>query len=102
MADTPSNHKPTIDERLEAITMHLDIVAGMQQANEKAIAKLGEKVDSLTTDVAALTSNVDKMHDSISMLGRIAGLHQEKLDQHDGEIESLTAIIERIEKRRRE
>jgi hypothetical protein len=36
------------------------------------------------------------------MLGRIAGLHPEKLDQHDGEIESLTAIIERIEKRRQQ
>jgi chromosome segregation ATPase len=93
MPDTPGKRKPTIDERLEAITQTLEVSVAMQQANERAIAELGAKVDALTT-------NVSTMHDSISMLGRIAGLRQEKLDQHDGEIESLTTIIERLQKRR--
>jgi chromosome segregation ATPase len=116
MPDTPNNDKPTIDERLERLVEHhealsesVEMLLSAQHANERAIASIGEKVDALTgkvdaltTDVTALTTNVATMHDSISMLGRIAGLHPEKLDQHDGEIESLTAIIERIEKRRQQ
>jgi hypothetical protein len=51
MPDTP---KPTIEERLEAITQTLELVAGMQQTNEKAIERL-------TGDVGKLTSDVDKL-----------------------------------------
>ena len=37
--------KPTIDERLDAITETLELVAGMQLTNEKAITSLAKAIE---------------------------------------------------------
>jgi len=56
----------TTDERIDAIAMHLEVGAGMQIANEKAIAA-NEKA------IATLTERTIQAMDAISRLARIAG-----------------------------
>lgn len=54
--------------------MRLEVIAGMQEANDKAIGKLTAKLDTLT-------ERTIQAMDSINTLGRIAGLHEERLDR---------------------
>jgi hypothetical protein len=74
MPDQPDQQLP-IDERLNAISMHLEIVAGMQEANGKAIATLKERTIQVL--------------DAIKTRGRIAGLHEEQLDELDQRLHRL-------------
>ena len=53
MDQTPgeqSPKKPTIDERLEAITHTLELVAAMQLKTEKQLKRLGRYVRIITID----------------------------------------------------
>jgi len=56
----------TIDERLENISQQLEILTGMQHANERRFAQI--------------TTNFEKVHDSIRRLENIARSHEERLD----------------------
>lgn len=60
----------TIDERLEAITHNIEILMGMQMANERRFT--------------LITENFEKAHDSIKRLENIAAAHEERLDDLEG------------------
>jgi hypothetical protein len=62
----------TTDERIDAIAMHLEIVAGMQVDNEKAIA-------ANTKAIATLTERTIQAMDAITRLANIADAHEERL-----------------------
>jgi hypothetical protein len=64
----------TTDERIDATAMHLEIVAGMQIANEKAMAA-NEKA------IATLTDRTIQAMDAINRLANIAGAHEERLER---------------------
>jgi hypothetical protein len=55
------------DQRIDAIAMHLEIVAGMQEANERAIQVLNERT------IQAM--------DAIGRLANIAAAHEERIDR---------------------
>jgi hypothetical protein len=57
----------TTDERINAIAMHLEIVAGMQIENEKAIATLAERT------IQAM--------DAIGRLARIAEAREHRISE---------------------
>jgi hypothetical protein len=65
----------TTDERIDAIAMHLEVVAGMQIANEKAIAA-NEKA------IATLTERTIQAMDAITRLARIADAHERRNLRH--------------------
>lgn len=57
----------TTDDRIDAIAMHLEIVAGMQIENEKAIATLTERT------IQAM--------DAIGRLARIGEPHEHRISE---------------------
>jgi hypothetical protein len=57
----------TTDERIDAIAMHLEIAAGMQIDNEKAIA--------------TLTDRTLQAMDAINRLANIAGAHEARIER---------------------
>jgi len=63
-------------ERHEALSQSLEIIAGMQQANERAIAKLGEQMDKLG-------EKLDRLAEVVTNLVQIAMSHERRLDDHD-------------------
>ena len=69
--------RPTIDERLEAITQTLEIVAGMQRENEKKQQENEKRFDQIT-------HNFEMTLDSIKRLENIAVAHEQRLDDIEG------------------
>lgn len=69
----------TTDERIDAIAMHLEIVAGMQVENEKAIAANENAIAKLTAKVDTLTDRTIQAMDAINRLANIAGSHEERI-----------------------
>jgi hypothetical protein len=58
----------TIDERLEALTQTVELIAAMHRDNEARMAE---------------------MRDAITRLANIAEIHQEHLDNHDERLDRL-------------
>ncbi len=54
---------PNIDQRLEAITQTLELLAGMQQANEKAIADLTRIVAPIAQLVIAHEQRLKRLEE---------------------------------------
>jgi hypothetical protein len=70
---TNGQEKPmTIDERLEALTMHLEVVARMHEDFEKR-----------------MTSYAADVKDAIGRLANIAASHDETLEDHERRIKGL-------------
>lgn len=61
----------TTDERIDAIAMHLEIVAGMQIDNEKAIAASAKAIAANAKAIAALTNRTIQAMDAINRLKRL-------------------------------
>jgi len=88
-----------IDERLEALTMNLELASRDIQDLRASLQELTANVGELTGTVAELTGTVgnlatimqaefaetrrtfETVHDSIRMLGNIVVAHQQKLDE---------------------
>jgi hypothetical protein len=64
----------TTDERIDAIAMRLEIVAGMRIDNEKAIAANAKAI-------ATLTDRTIQAMDAITRLANIAAAHDERLER---------------------
>jgi hypothetical protein len=62
----------TIDERIQALTMHLEVLTGMHHDFEKQM-----------TEYAA------DVKDAVVRLGNIAAIHDERLDEHEQRIDNL-------------
>ena len=60
----------TIDERLENISQQLEILTGLQQANERRFS-----------EIAAVFASE---HESIKSLENIARIHEQRLDDLEG------------------
>jgi hypothetical protein len=61
--------RPTIDERLEALTQAMETLAGMQRLNEKRFEQV--------------THNFEAVLDSIKRLENIAVAHEQRLDDFE-------------------
>jgi hypothetical protein len=67
-----------IDERLQALTETVEILAGMQRENEKRFAEIAR-------DLQQVSRNFETVHDSLVRLERIAVAHEERLDDLEGQ-----------------
>ncbi|HEU0139871.1 MAG TPA: hypothetical protein VFQ79_09185 [Bryobacteraceae bacterium] len=64
----------TIDERLEALTQTVEIIAGMQQETERLMQESDRRTEAR---IAQLTETMNR-------LANIVIRHEERLDQLDG------------------
>jgi len=67
----------TIEERLENISQQLEILTGMQHANERRFAE-SER------NFAQIAATFVKTHESIKSLENIALAHEQRLDDLEG------------------
>lgn len=76
----------TIDERIEAIGMHLELLSHMHQDLEKkheGLTATHQEFEKRMTQYSA------EVKDAIARLTNIAGAHDERLDEHEKRIENL-------------
>jgi hypothetical protein len=76
---TSENQPPkrNIDERIDAITMNLELLAGMQRDSD---ARLSVRIDKLTAAIEADAEN-------IRALARIAETHERHISSVEGQSE---------------
>ena len=68
----------TIDERLEALTQSLELIAHMQQAEEKPAAERDAKTDQR---ISRILEMVEKQAGNIDKLAAIAHDHQQRIER---------------------
>src|ERR1039457_788624 len=68
----------TIDERLEALTQSLELIAHMQQAEEKRAAERDAKTDQR---ISRILDVVEKQAGNIDKLAAIAHDHQQRIER---------------------
>jgi enoyl-[acyl-carrier-protein] reductase (NADH) len=68
----------TIDERLEALTQSLELVAHMQQAEEKRAAERDAKTDQRISRILDL---VEKQAGNIDKLAALAHEHEQRIER---------------------
>ena len=71
----------TIDERIEALTQSVELLASFHRDTEAAMQKLDEK---LTEKIDALTEKIATNADNIAQISQLVLIH----DRHIKEIES--------------
>ena len=94
----------TIDERLEALTHTVELLAQMhrdtEQANAHKVGALDERLGALTQSLELLAqmhrdnenANAEKfgaLMDTMNRLGRIIEMHEHRLDSHDDRLDDL-------------
>jgi len=65
----------TIDERLEALTQTVELLAQMHRDNERANAQ----------KFAALAESTTQLMDTMNRVGRILEIHEHRFDRLEGE-----------------
>jgi enoyl-[acyl-carrier-protein] reductase (NADH) len=68
----------TIDKRLEALTQSLELIAHMQQAEEKRAAERDAKTDQR---ISRILDVVEKQAGNIDKLAAIAHDHQQRIER---------------------
>jgi hypothetical protein len=76
----------TIDERLEALTHSVELLAAMQRDHEQQAAEWQRQAAERNVQ---LDRRLAEIMESINTLGRIAGLHQDRLDDHEERLDDL-------------
>ena len=74
----------TIDERLEAITMNLELLSHEREKDNERITAQGQNIDRLEKAVVQLTGIAGKTFESIQGLIRTAEIHERRLTQLEG------------------
>jgi hypothetical protein len=75
--DEASGKKRSIDERLDALTMNLELMSHANEAQDRRIEKLTASIEKLVE-----VSNRDAV--DISALARIAEAHEHRLENLEG------------------
>jgi hypothetical protein len=76
----------TIDERIEALTMHLELTAQMARDNEVKIDKMHGGMDKMNGRIDKLLVLVEKDAENIRGLARIAEIHEHRISGLEGAI----------------
>ena len=83
----------TIDERIEALTQSLELLASMhrdeEQRGDERFTQLTEMAKLHDERFAQVTHNFEIVLDSIKRLERIALAHEDRIDDHQDRIEGL-------------
>jgi hypothetical protein len=83
----------SIDDHIEALTQAVELLARIHTDNEQANAKLWAGAAQRFAEAAKRSAEAEKrsaeterrlreVTEAINTLGRIAGLHQDRLDEH--------------------
>jgi hypothetical protein len=73
-----------IDERLEALTQTVELIAHAQIKNDERIEKLTGGMERLTGDVGKLTALLAQTDGFINQLARIAEAHEHRIERLEG------------------
>ena len=73
-----------IDERLEALTHTVELLAGMQIETEKHMAQLADSVTQLAARTSRLEESMVTLTEGMTLLARIAIDHTERLERLEG------------------
>ncbi len=73
-----------IDERLEALTHTVELLAAMQKETEKRMVQLAESVTQLSTRTSRLEESMVTLTEGMTLLARIAIDHTERLEGLEG------------------
>jgi len=83
----------TIDERLQALTESLELMAAMQRDNERRnqqqFAETGQLFGQIALRLREVTDRVREVTAGLDTLSRIAGVHQDRLDGHEKRLDDL-------------
>ena len=83
----------TIDERLEALTQSLELLASLhkdnEQRNTQRFEELAQSMRVMMQSMGAMMQSMGAMADSIGRLGDIAHTHNGQLDDHETRIDRL-------------
>ena len=69
----------TLDERIEALVQSVELMAAMHRDYERANEERSARLDKRMAEIM----------ESINTLGRIAGLHDDRLDEHEQRLDDL-------------
>jgi hypothetical protein len=75
----------TIDERLEALTQTVELLAAMHRDNEKRFSDNEKRFSDNETRFSQVTRNFEIVLDSIKRLENIAASHEQRLDDIEGQ-----------------
>jgi hypothetical protein len=83
----------TIDERLEALTQSLELLASLhkdnEQRNEEMRQALRHDLGELAQSMRVMMQSMGAMADAIGRLGDIAHSHNGQLENHETRIDRL-------------
>jgi hypothetical protein len=83
----------TIDERLEALTQSLELLASLHKDNERRNEEMRQALrhdlGELAQSMRVMMQSMGAMADSIGRLGDIAHAHNGQLDSHETRIDRL-------------
>jgi|HubBroStandDraft_3_1064219.scaffolds.fasta_scaffold1132631_1 hypothetical protein len=74
----------TIDERLEALTMNLELMSHSTEANARQIEANARQIEKLTDAVTKLVGVSNEDATAIRTLARIADLHEKRITGLEG------------------
>ncbi len=76
----------TLDERLEALTQSVELLAAMHRDNETRYAEMFKRSDERA---AILEQRTIELMDTMNRLGRILEIHDRQLDDHGKRLDDL-------------
>ena len=78
----------TIDERLEAIAQSVELIAHMQQAEEKRAAErdaiTDQRLNRILDGIERQAGNIEKLAGNIEKLAAIAHNHEQRIERLEG------------------
>ncbi len=74
----------TVDERLEALTMNLELMSHSAEANARQIEANARQIEKLTNAVTKLVGVSNEDATAIRTLARIADLHERRITGLEG------------------
>ena len=74
-SNDPQPQKRNIDERIDALTMNLELQAGLQRDSD---VRLTSAIERLTSDIQALVKASTQDGENIRALARIAEAHEHR------------------------
>lgn len=95
MSEPPQNpqpeRQPTIDERLQAITMNLELlehrVVGLDTVSARiltAIDKLTDRMDQANGNINKLTDRMDELTGNVNALMVMVRIHEQRIEKLEG------------------
>lgn len=74
----------SIEERLEALTHSVELLAGMQIESEKRMTRLAETMTELASRTTRLEESMVRLVDGLALLTRVTVAHAERIENLEG------------------